>query len=134
MLEVNRVMVTDKPAPTAYPFLDAPNIQMQSDKRLYGYLKPEERKAREGLYYRVIWRQPSTERADNVVFQFQRSSKKGKVERVRMNLPPNGENGVVEIPFAGASLEKGGRVLAWRVDLMSGTRSLATEKSYLWND
>jgi len=114
------------------------NAQMARGEQLYrlrGAVTLEERKSRLGHYYTVDWERPSEVGLNEemrVVMNYQQAGTASKVLEMTRKIPTGQESGKIEFQVVGEPYRVGGRVLAWRIRLMKGSRVLAEKRSYLW--
>ena len=67
-----------------------------------------------------------------VGFEYRQVISGADVKRMVKTMPASGD-GQLEIQVTGEAYQKGGRVVAWRVTLFDGGRSVAQKQSYLWD-
>jgi len=106
-------------------------IQGERRKRLYGAIEEKERENRKGQYYTARWLASPAGGPVTVSFEYQQAAT-GSVTRRLEHRRPAAREGVVEFSIAGESYRKGGRVLAWRMQLTQDGRLLGEQKSFLW--
>ncbi len=103
--------------------------------RLRGAVTMEERRSRLGHYYTVMWKndQAGEHGGDmKVVMEYQQAATASKVLRMSREIPGDEASGKVEFRITGEAYRVGGRVLAWRVQLLRDGKVIADEQSYLW--
>ncbi|MCP5536369.1 MAG: hypothetical protein H7A51_09070 [Akkermansiaceae bacterium] len=112
---------------------DARMIRGEQMYRLRGAVTLEERQARLGQYYTVIWKNPtaSTEPL-RIIMDYQQTATGSKPLRMMRDLPGNQSSGRCEFNVTSEAYRVGGRVLSWRIRMMQGDRVLAEKRSYLW--
>ena len=106
-------------------------IRGEMNKRLHGAVTLEEREARKGQYYDISWNGLSGLGAVRVVFEYRQVIGGADVRKIEKTMPSSRE-GKLEVRVTGDAYQKGGRVLAWRVTLFDGVKSVAQKQSYLW--
>jgi hypothetical protein len=113
---------------------DEPMVKMEKDRRLHGAVSMEERAARLGQYYTLVWSDPAGAGQGEVelIFQYQQGATASRVKRMVRNFPASDSRGSVEIAVIGDDYIKGGKVLAWKATLQRGGRTIASRQSYLW--
>ncbi len=107
-------------------------IRGEIQKRLYGAVEQSEREKRIGQYYTARWRVDPAAGPIEVGFYYRQASTGSKVQKLTQKVQPNKETGVVEFSVTGDSYLKGGRVLAWRMELRRSGQLLGEKKSFLW--
>ena len=97
---------------------------------LHGCVTVEEKLQKVGQYYHVIFRQDETQ-AVETIFEYRQAATGSKVIRSSRKSPASKE---IHEYFAinGDSYRKKGRVLAWRVRIISHGKTIASEHSYMW--
>lgn len=101
--------------------------------RLRGAVTMEERKSRLGHYYSVDWTNDQVGGDDlKVVMDYQQATTASKVLRMSRDVSGSEASGKVEFHITGEVYRAGGRVLAWRVQLLRGNEVLAEQRSYMW--
>ena len=101
--------------------------------RLRGAVTMEERKSRLGHYYSVDWKNDQLGTGDlKIIMDYQQSATASKVLRMSRDVLGKEASGKVEFHIAGEAYQTGGRVLAWRVQLLRGSEVLAEQRSYMW--
>ena len=113
---------------------DEPMVKMEKDRRLHGAVSMEERAAKLGQYYTLIWNDPAGAGQGEVelVFQYQQGATASRVNRMVRSVPAADTQGTVEFAVVGEDYIKNGKVLAWKATLQRGQRTIATRQSYLW--
>jgi len=114
---------------------DAEMARGEQQYRLRGAVTMEERVSRLGHYYSVSWKNPQADvgREDlKLVMDYQQTATASKVLRMSRDLPDDVESGKMEFQIADEAYRVGGRVLAWRVQLLRGGRMIGEKQSYLW--
>ncbi len=108
-----------------------PMIRHEKMRRLFGAISMEERRQRLGQYYTVFWNaDPSAEK--KILFQFLQAGSGSRVKSMRREIAPGTSTGKEEFAVIGDDYIENGRVLAWKISLVSGGETIATEQSYLW--
>ena len=103
--------------------------------RLRGAVTMEERTSRLGHYYTVMWKNDHAGENGGdmkVVMEYQQAATASKVLRMSRKIPSDEASGKMEFRMTGEAYRVGGRVLAWRVQLLRGGKVVADEQSYLW--
>lgn len=103
--------------------------------RLRGAVTMEERTSRLGHYYTVMWendRVGGHGGGMKVVMEYQQAATASKVLRMSREIPNDAASGKMEFRITGEAYRVGGRVLAWRVQLLRDGKVIASEQSYLW--
>lgn len=102
-------------------------------KRLYGAVTPEERRDRLGQYYSMRWSGPEGREAEPVklVFEYRQAATGSRILRMEQNFPGT-ERGNAEFHVNGPAYQRGGRVLAWRLQMFRGEDLVETRRSYMW--
>ena len=101
--------------------------------RLRGALTMEERKSRLGHYYSIDWKNDRVGTRDlKIIMNYQQAATASKVLSMSREISGNEASGKVEFHVAGEAYRAGGRVLAWRVQLLRGDEVLAERRSYMW--
>lgn len=112
---------------------DDPMVRQEKLRRLYGAFTIEERKARLGQYYTILWNLPENTGADRkVVFHYQQGGSGSLIKTMSRTLPTGSPSGKEEFGITGHDYFDRGRVLAWKTDLIVDGQSVASEQSYLW--
>lgn len=107
---------------------------MEKERHLRGAVSMEERRARLGQYYTLVWDDPEgVGQGDaRLVFQYQQGASASRVKQMVRDFPASDSQGVTEFAVIGEDYFKNGRVLAWKASLQRGSRVIATRQSYLW--
>lgn len=110
-----------------------PMVRQEKLRRLYGAVTIEERKARLGQYYTILWSLPQSTGSDReIVFRYQQGGSGSLVKTMKRNIPQGSPDGKEEFAITGDDYFDSGRVLAWKTDLIVDGETVASEKSYLW--
>lgn len=110
-----------------------PMVRQEKLRRLYGAISLEERKAKLGQYYTILWNLPeSTASEREIVFRYQQGGSGSRVKTMSRKLPAGSPEGKEEFGIIGDDYFNNGRVLAWKADLIVDGNTVASEKSYLW--
>ena len=113
---------------------DDPMVRGEKNRILYGAVSMAERKDRLGQYYTVLWN--DAEGVGNgeveVVFEFQQGKTASRIKKRSQTFPASDGSGKAVFSVIGDDYFKTGKVLAWRVTISRGGRTLAQERSYLW--
>jgi len=111
----------------------APMVRGEQMHRMHGAVTFEERSQRLGQYYSVSWKNDgSTTVPLKIVMDYQQSATGAKVLTMSKDLPGGEEAGRVEFIVSGESYRTNGRVLAWRIRMMSGSKVISEKRSYMW--
>ncbi len=106
-----------------------PLVRNEKLRRLHGAVSMDERKDRLGQYYTAIWNaDPATQKS--ILFRYQQGG--SRIKEMRSDIAPGTAEGKVEFAIIGDDYFENGRVLAWKMDLISGGETIASEQSYLW--
>lgn len=106
-------------------------VHHEKIRRLYGAISMEERAQRLGQYYTVLWKAEAG--ADKeILFEYQQAKSGSEVKQMRRVLDAGSASGKVEFSIIGDNYYENGRVLTWKISLISGGEVIATEQSYLW--
>ena len=110
-----------------------PMVRQEKLRRLYGAITMEERKAKLGQYYTVLWNLPENTGADRkVAFRYLQGGSGSFVKTMSRDLQPGSPGGKEEFGITGDDYFDNGRVLAWKTDLIVDGQTVASEQSYLW--
>ncbi len=108
-----------------------PMVAHEKQRRLYGAVSLEDRKGKLGQYYTVIWALPEGGARDGeLLFQYLQGNSGSRVKRMERKI--TGAEGKEEFAVIGDDFFENGRVLAWKMSLISGADTVATEQSFLW--
>ena len=111
----------------------APMVRGEQMHRMRGAVTIEERSQRLGQYYSVSWKNDgSTTGPLKIVMDYQQSATGAKVLTMSKDLPAGEAAGRVEFIVSGESYRTNGRVLAWRIRMMSGSEVIFEKRSYMW--
>ena len=111
----------------------APMVRGEQMYRMRGAVSREERSHRLGQYYSVRWKKDSNAGAAvKIVMDYQQAATGSKVLSMWQELPAAETNGLTEFSVSGESYRTGGRVLAWRIRMISGDSVLSEKRSYMW--
>ncbi len=108
-----------------------PMVDHEKRRRLYGAVSMEERRARLGQYYTVIWQAEAGGKKE-LLFEYYQSGSGSQLKRQRSELPMDRASGKGEFSVIGDNYFSNGRVLAWKISLIENGRTIASEQSYLW--
>jgi len=112
---------------------DDPMVRQEQLRRLYGAVSLEERKAKLGQYFTILWNLPESTGSDReIVFRYQQGGSGSLVKTMTRKLPAGSAGGKEEFGVTGDDYFDNGRVLAWKTDLIVDGNTVASEKSYLW--
>ena len=110
-----------------------PMLRHEKLRRLYGAVSLEERKARLGQYYTILWSLPEAVGARReVIFRYQQGGSGSRVKVMSERIAVGGGAGKVEFAVIGDDYFQRGRVLAWQVSLVVDGKVVAEKRSYLW--
>ena len=110
---------------------DDPMVQNEKLRRLYGAVSMEERKARLGQYYTVLWSDPDTAGLKREIrFQYRQGG--SRIKTMTRSLSACQSTGKEEFSIIGDDYFKNGRVLAWKIDFTAEGGTIASKQSYLW--
>jgi hypothetical protein len=99
---------------------------------LHGAVTVEERRQKIGQYYQVIWNQPGQASSSlEVVFEYLQAGSGSMVKRLVQRAPFHDR---IDASFSivGNDYRQNGRVLAWKVTIKEGGKTLASKQSYMW--
>ncbi|MGJ8655889.1 MAG: hypothetical protein ACSHX6_05500 [Akkermansiaceae bacterium] len=119
---------------------DAAMVRGDQQKRLYGAVSIKEHQQRIGQYYRIRWNlldQPEItdwNRQAQLVFRYKQASTGSKIITAAKTYPIGTKQGKWAFNNIGKDYSIGGRILAWRTDLIYGGQIISTKESYLWNN
>lgn len=101
--------------------------------RLRGSVTTADRLAKLGQYYTVQWRNINDAPAPlSVIMDYEQSATGAKRLQMVRHLPAGEDTGEVEFHINGVNFQRNGRVLSWRIRLMSGDQVVDEKRSYLW--
>lgn len=109
-------------------------VRMEKERHLRGAVSMEERRARLGQYYTLVWDDPEGVGQGNarLLLEYQQGGSGSRVKKMVRDFPASESHGVAEFAVIGDDYFKNGKVLAWKASLQRGGRTLATKQSYLW--
>lgn len=111
----------------------APMVRGQQMYRMRGAVSMEQREKRLGQYYSVRWKhEGSGATSRKIVMDYRQAATGSKILSMSQELPAGEKSGLVEFSVAGESYRIEGRVLAWRIRLLSGKEVIEEKRSYLW--
>lgn len=111
----------------------APMVRGEQMYRMRGAVSREERRQRLGQYYSIHWKKDSNaEAAVKIIMDYHQAATGAKVLTMSQDLPAAETSGLVEFSVSGESYRTGGRVLAWRIRMMSGKEVISEKRSYMW--
>ena len=114
---------------------DDPMIRGEFQRRFHGAISVEEQGQRMGYYYTVLWNDPSSTGAGEVVFEFQQGATGSRVKKMVHKIEPGETKGKAEFAIIGDDYRPKGEasaILAWRCKLYREGREVASRQSYLW--
>jgi hypothetical protein len=101
--------------------------------RLRGAVTMEERLLRLGHYYTINWENDGSHAGPlKIVMDYQQAATGSEIVQMSRDLPAGQSSGRVEFQIVGESYRMGGRVLAWRIRMLSGNKVITEKRSYLW--
>lgn len=111
-----------------------PMVRMEKQRRLHGAVSMEERRARLGQYYTILWQHPEGAGLGpvEVVFEYRQGATASRVKRMSRSFPAEEVSGTADFSVIGDDYFQNGRVTAWRVTLLRGGNEVAVRRSYLW--
>lgn len=108
-------------------------VRGEQMNRLRGAVSIEEQRKRLGQYYTVSWQNTGNHPGPlKIVMEYQQAATGSKILKMSRDLPANEISGVAEFAVNGDAYLKGGRILAWRISMLSGNKVVAEKHSYLW--
>lgn len=110
---------------------DNPMVRHERIRRFHGAISMEERRQRLGQYYTVLW-QAEAGVEKEILFEYQQAKSGSKIKTMKRGLNPNADSGKVEFTVIGDDYFDNGRVLTWKISLIAGGETIATEQSYMW--
>ncbi len=111
-----------------------PFLRGEKKRIFYGAVSMEERRDRLGQYYTILWADKDGAGAGEVevLFEFQQGKTGSTVKRRSEKFAADAASGKAGFSVIGDDYFKSGKVLAWKVTLLRGGKSIASEQSYLW--
>jgi hypothetical protein len=86
-----------------------------------------------GQYYSVRWENSNEAQGPlKIIMNYNQAATGSKVLTMSQDLPAEETSGLVEFSISGEAYRTGGRVLAWRIRMMSGNDVLSEKRSYMW--
>jgi len=114
-------------------FKKAPMVRGEQMYRLRGAVSVAERRQLLGQYYSVNWKNDSSHAGPlKIVMNYQQAATGSEILHMSRDLPAGQSSGRVEFQVVGESYRVGGRVLAWRIRMLSGDKVIMEKRSYLW--
>jgi hypothetical protein len=111
----------------------APMVRGEQMYRMRGAVSKEERSQRLGQYYSVRWENSNEAQGPlKIIMNYNQAATGSKVLTMSQDLPAEETSGLVEFSISGEAYRTGGRVLAWRIRMMSGNDVLSEKRSYMW--
>lgn len=111
----------------------APMVRGEQMYRMRGAVSKEERSQRLGQYYSVCWENSNEAQGPlKIIMNYNQAATGSKVLTMSQDLPAEETSGLVEFSISGEAYRTGGRVLAWRIRMMSGNDVLSEKRSYMW--
>lgn len=112
---------------------EAPMVRGEQMYLMRGAVSNQERRERLGQYYTVSWENDGKYAEPlKIVMDYQQAATGSEVLSMSKDLAVGERGGVVEFSVAGESYLNRGRVLAWRVQMLSAGQVVAEKRSYLW--
>lgn len=108
-----------------------PMVRNEKLRRLYGAVGVEERKARLGQYYTILWKGEAGS-GKEILFEYLQGKSGSRVKSMRRELAAAESSGREEFAMIGDDYFEKGRVLAWKASLLEDGRVTETRQSYLW--
>lgn len=108
-----------------------PMIAHEKARRLYGAVSMEERRQRLGQYYTILWQLDSGTNRE-ILFEYQQGKTGSLVKTMKRQLPAGSTSGIEEFTVIGDDYLQNGRILTWRISLISDGKTIASKQSYLW--
>lgn len=120
---------------------NAAMVRGDQQRRLHGAVTIAEHKERIGQYYTLRWNlldQPKVktnnwDRPVQLVFRYKQASTGSKIKTNSKTYPLGTKQGKWAFNNIGEDYACGGRILAWRADLIYGGQIISTKESYLWS-
>lgn len=107
-------------------------VAMEKARRLHGAVSMAERRGRLGQYYTMIWQDPAASEEVEIRFEYQQGASASRIKKMTKKFPASQSSGSGEFAVIGDDYFDNGRVLAWKATLLRGSRTIATQQSYLW--
>ena len=114
---------------------NAQMVRGEQQYRLRGALTRAQRRERLGQYYTIEWNTGSLvngAQPTHIVMDYQQANSGSEKKRIQRQLQAGEYKGKTEFQIIGKNYHRYGRLLAWRVRLMSNSEVLAEKQSYLW--
>jgi hypothetical protein len=108
-----------------------PMVDHEKAVRLYGAVSMQERRQRLGQYYTVLWNADAGVNKE-ISFEYQQGNSGSKIKTIKRHLDVDAVSGKEEFSVIGDNYFDNGRVLTWRISLISDGKTIATKQSYLW--
>jgi hypothetical protein len=106
-------------------------IAHEKAKRLFGAVSMEERRQRLGQYYTILWQLDSGTNRE-ILFEYQQGKTGSLVKTMKRQLPAGSTSGTEEFTVIGDDYLQNGRILTWRISLISDGKTIASKQSDLW--
>lgn len=110
---------------------DDPMVRHERLRRFHGAVSMEERRQRLGQYYTILWQAEAGVKKE-VLFEYQQAKTGSQIKTMKRELDVNAASGKEEFSVIGDNYFDNGRVLTWRISLIVGGKTIASEQSYLW--
>ncbi len=110
---------------------DDPMARHERVRRFHGAVSMEERAQKLGQYYTILWQAEAGVKKE-ILFEYQQANSGSLVKTMKRQLDVNTASGKEEFSVIGDNYFDNGRVLTWRIRLIAGGKTIASEQSYLW--
>lgn len=108
-------------------------VRGEQQYRLRGEVTSAERQTKLGQYYTVHWENTVNAPAPlRIIMDYQQAATGFKQLQMVSDLPVGERSGDIEFQVNGENYRRNGRVLSWRMRLMSGEQVIDEKRSYLW--
>jgi hypothetical protein len=108
-----------------------PMVDHEKAVRLYGAVSMQERRQRLGQYYTILWNADVGVNKE-ISFEYQQANSGSEIKTIKRHLDVDAVSGKEEFSVIGDNYFDNGRVLTWRISLISDGKIIATKQSYLW--
>lgn len=108
-----------------------PMVDHEKATRLHGAVSMQERRQRLGQYYTVLWKADAGVNKE-ISFEYQQANSGSEIKTIMRHLDVDAASGKQEFSVIGDNYFDNGRVLTWRISLISDGKTIATKQSYLW--
>ncbi len=110
---------------------DDPMARHERIRRFHGAVSMEERAQRLGQYYTILW-QAEVGVKKEILFEYQQAKTGSLIKTMKRQLDINTASGKEEFSVIGDNYFDNGRIMTWRISLISDGKTIASEQSYLW--